>query len=414
MRAWLAIVVPLWLVLAICCAWEPVVHDSWGHLHLHAGNFDLDRWWWFVKGQYRHNNPRAGQAITVLLFSSDPWHVIVTPLVELGLVWLGTAHVLGRLPRRGDALAFLVVAGMTIASMPVIGQMLFYRPYSGNYLYPWVIDLALLLPYRLHLERARRWPVWLAVPMLVAGGLAGWGNEHTGATVIAVQLAAIAWFVRRGERPQPWMIAAVVGVAVGYYALLAAPAQDIRYNGLATHASTMELIASRGVAGNAAIFGWLALHAAAALPWLVVARGPAPRSAMPVVFLAAALLVTATLLASPKQGERLYLASTTLAAMAAASWVLPRLRTTRAQALAAGISIVVLAVASAFCLSTYAAAGPADAVRVERITHGAPGSVVRVPRLPAFSYWTIGEDLDDPVHRVVVAKDWGLRDIELE
>src|SRR5579883_1834991 len=97
---WLAIVAPLWLVLVLCCAWEPIVRDSWGHFHWHrTQDMSLDLVWEFARGNYVHNNPRFGQLLTFLVMTPGPYHAIATPLVELVMFAAATALVLGRWPR---------------------------------------------------------------------------------------------------------------------------------------------------------------------------------------------------------------------------------------------------------------------------------------------------------------------------
>src|SRR5580698_8124807 len=134
---WLAIVAPLWLVLVLCCAWEPIVRDTGGHFHEHHyRDMSLDFIYDFAKGQYVHNNPRFGQLITFLMMTPGPWHALATPIAELAMFYVITALVLGRAPRLSssdDARAFLVVTGLVAACSPAIGQMLFYAPFTGNY-----------------------------------------------------------------------------------------------------------------------------------------------------------------------------------------------------------------------------------------------------------------------------------------
>ena len=123
-------------------------------------------------GSYVHNNPRLGQVLTLLVYTPGPWHEIVTPLVELLLFYLLALHALGRKPsfaRVDDALVFATIVGMVALTAPLIGQMLFYRPFTGNYLFGFVIALLFFAPYRLHATapRDRRW--WWIPIMLVAG-----------------------------------------------------------------------------------------------------------------------------------------------------------------------------------------------------------------------------------------------------
>jgi hypothetical protein len=150
LACWLAIVIPTWIVLVLCNHWEPITHDGWGHYFWHHKfELTLDNLWDFAHGSYVHNNPRIGQVLTLLLFASNTVHVIITPLVELALFYLACALVLGRWPswrRSDDAVLFLLVLAMVATIAPVFGPMLFYLPYTGNYLYGLAISFAFLIP----------------------------------------------------------------------------------------------------------------------------------------------------------------------------------------------------------------------------------------------------------------------------
>src|SRR5207237_236000 len=111
-----------------------------------------------------------------------------------------------------------------------------------------------------------------------------------------------------------------------------APGQDVRYSGLAQQASLLGRIADRGLGGNVAIVAHCAKYVLFALPWVALAlaartRAPLarPRKIATLALAAAALAIALTLLASPKQGDRLYFAAIALACAAIASWVVPPL-----------------------------------------------------------------------------------------
>jgi hypothetical protein len=148
---WAAIVGPLWVALVLGCYWEPVVRDGWGHMRFHFWTgLSPHALWDSIRGNYLHGNPRLGQAITILQYTPGPWHAIGTPLLELAMFYLLTVLALGRRPRlrsTDDALAFATTTALVVACAPIIGQILFYRPYSGNYLFGFTVQLAWLVPY---------------------------------------------------------------------------------------------------------------------------------------------------------------------------------------------------------------------------------------------------------------------------
>ncbi len=430
---WAAVVIPVWIVLALGCYWEPVVRDSWGHVWWHDKT-DVSLYA-FAKDTYLHNNPRAGQVIAWLLFAPGPWHVIVTPLVELALFYLLATIVLGRWPslrRTDDALVVATLVGMIATTCPLIGPMLFYRPYSGNYLYGLVLNLALLVPYRLALASASPPPRhWLAPLLLVVGLLAGLSNEHTDPALVALAALATGLAWRRGVL-RPWMIAGLVGAIAGGALLYLAPGQNLRYEGLATPQSLVERITARG-ADNLDIITLLGRYLRPLLWWGALAAGcaviarRAPQRIPRITWLlaATALAITLTLLASPKQGGRLYLASVALSCAAATTLVLSQLQAVgsglhaRIQRLAPplvawGLAAFFAIRIGAILVGVYAAVGPEGHDRLAKIRSAPAGSTLT---LPAYSRprsrWFMGDDFVHEKWRRHVAEGWGLARIDL-
>ncbi len=427
--AWAAAIVPLWLVLAICVSWEPLVRDAWSNTFFHRWNdVDLEMVWRLVRDGWLGSNPRLGQTLTTLLYAPGPYHVIFTPILELGLFLLLTAISLGRRPSiqsTNDAFAFITVTAIFALCTPQFGPMLFYRPFTGNYTFGLVLNLMWLVPYRFHAAEPRAYRLWLAPLLLVLGVAAGMCNEHTGPAFIGLGALAIVWSVRRGDRIQPWMIAGLLGLIAGYVLLMVAPGHDARYGGLAKQAGMLERILDRGAVENLKIIGMLALYSAWSIPWVVLAfiarRGtpptvrfsPAQRAAL-LAIAAAGVLATLALLASPKLGARLYVHSMGLLAIALTGWVIPQLATRWAKRACALLSAAVLVYVAARCLITYRTVGAISAERLAIIERGPQGANVLVPRYPRFpSKWFLGEDFGAPSLRISTAADYGLGSIEL-
>lgn len=428
--AWLALVLPIWLVLVLCTYWEPVMRDGWGHFawhHQHGGVSLFDSVWEFAERMYLYSNPRLGQVVTMLQHTPGPWHPLVTPLVVLAMFYLLGTLVLGRWPsprRTDDALLVATIIAMVFATVPSLGPMFFYRPYSGNYLVSFAINLAWLVPYRLHAEsaRPRRW--WLVLPMLVLGVASGLCNEHTGPTFIAVGLVAVAVYWRRGERFVPWAWSGLAGMIAGASLLYLAPGQDVRYLGLATKQSTFERTVDRGVEGNAQIVGLLVLYLAPLLVWLVLGAVARARNAVPsqprsrrsgqLVLLGMAFTIVATLLASPKHGDRLYFASICLACAAAAGWVVPKLGV-RERRLAVGLAAFVIAFVSWRVVLTYHRLDREFAARMA-VLEAAPvrATVKLAPYSQQRSRYVLGDDFRHEAVRAKVAYVLDLTAIELE
>jgi hypothetical protein len=427
--AWTAAVVPLWIVLILCTHWEPVSHDSWGHVLWHRSHgFSPATVWAFAHDSYYGGNPRLGQVLTLIAFAPGPWHVVVTPLIELGLLATLTALVLGRWPslrRAEDALRYATITAMVVVGTAVIGSLLCYRPFTGNYLYGLALTLLALVPYRFHAAGAvARW--WWVPALLVVGVAAGLSNEHTGPTAIAAMVLAIVVARRRGARLEAWMLVGVVAMTAGYLALFFAPGQAQRYDGLATHAGLLQRILDRGVGDNAMVLLRLGQYASPMLAWiglaLVARRGGGdglergPRRIL-WLMVAAAVAITLTLYASPKLGERLYFASTALLAAAIGGWVVAVVEASAAtwpRRVLIGFAVVAIGFFAERMVATYAVAGPEGAARLAAVRAAAPGSTLTLPRFHApHSRWFQGEDLDGDDKRGDIAHAWGLAAIVL-
>jgi hypothetical protein len=428
---WLVLVVPLWLVCALCTHWEPVLDDGWVAVKWH---FNLDVSWstlleYQVDG-WRAGNPRLGQTLTLLLFTPGPYHAIVTPVVELTMFGLLTTLGLGRWPsvrRADDALVAATLVALVAACTPQFGPMLFYRPFTGNYLFGFVLNLLWLVPYRLHAAQPRPGRPWLGPALLALGIAAGLCNEHTGIAFLGMAAAAGYQTVRSGHRIPLWMLAGAVGLLAGYIALLLAPGQALRYNSLAQQAGVLGRIAGRGLSGNLAVFGKLAFYLAPALLWLalgIAGRRAGRGAAVPEpagsyralgVLALGGLACTATLLASPKLGGRLHFAAIALIATALAGWVCSELRGRRLAIACAVLSAGTIAYAAVRCVTTYQAVAAIGADRLHQI-HGAAWSraALTVRRYPVGKgRWFLGDDFEGASLRENLAADYGLTSIDL-
>jgi hypothetical protein len=425
--AWLALVVPMWLLFVLGTHWEPIMRDGWYHWLRHRDDaVSLGYLADFAADTYLHNNPRIGQLLTLLLYAPGPWHEIVTPLVELALFYLLTALVIGRWPswrRTDDALVMATTTAIIFLTARSFGPMLFYRPYTGNYLYGFVLNLLWLVPYRFHAEEARRRSLIWAPVMFVLGVIAGLANEHTGPAFIAAGVVALIVYWRRGERFVPWAVLGLIGAIVGLLALIYAPGQELRYNGLATQQTLLERIAERGTGANVRIVSVFVTYLKPALFWVALGiigklrkKGdgqPRSRRVAELALVAMALLVVVTLLASPKQGERLYFAAVCVASAAIAGWVVAQLGRIE-RAVAAGLAVVVIGYVGVRLISVYHTADKEFSARMAALEHGAPGSVVTVPPYSQKrSRYFLGDDFQSTTSRGIVATELGLAGIEL-
>lgn len=424
--AWIAVVVPVWFVFVLCTHWETVLRDGWSHYFWHRHNdLSLGSLWDYAKFSFYLHNPRLGQLFSLLVFTPGPYHEIITPVVELALFYLLATLALGRWPslrRSQDALLFATIIALVFMCARSLGPMLFYRPFMANYLFGLVVNLAWLVPYRLHAEEPRRRGWWLTPVMLVLGVACGLSNEHTGPAFGVAGVFALVVYWRRGERFVPWAIAGVIGLAAGGLLLLYAPGQEIRYSGLATQLSTLERIAERGARGNAQILILIVLYLLPAVPWLALGmfgrirrRGDGQSRAQMVAAIGGAglaILIVVTLLASPKQGDRLYFAPICIACAMLAGWLVAQLgRAERIVAVA--LATVVIGYASYRFLSSYHTRSKEFAARMAVIDRAPPHSVVTVPPYSEKrTRWMIADDLLVDWLRAAIAEEYGLAALE--
>jgi Family of unknown function (DUF6056) len=419
---WAALIVPLWIALILCTHWEPILRDTWGHYFEHKHiPMSLRAVWEFARDSYLHNNPRLGQTLTMLLVTPGPWHEIVTPIVEIGLFVQLTALALGRWPsirRTDDALMFAAILGLVAIAAPQLGQMLFYRPFTGNYVFGLVISLAFVLPYRFHLANPRERGWWWIPIMVISGAAAGLSNEHTAPVCVLAACACAVACWRRGTRPPAWMFAGIVAATAAGIALLVAPGQAIRYNGLGQE-GMLELVADRGVLRDLGValgfigYSWKMLVVLAAT--LAVARVRGWRLGdvrVPIALVAAACAISLALLASPKQGARLELASICLLATAIAGVIVPAFAEKRARIAAWLLCAAAIAYLIIESVATYAIVGPEGARRLAAIEQAPKGSVVTVePYSLPKSRWFLGDDFVIDSERRNVAINFGLAGI---
>ena len=420
---WLAILACMWIPLAWCCSLEPVLHDGWGPFWWHREvGLSLGSLWGFAEGSYLHNNPRLGQIFTWLMFTPGPWHAIITPVVEIGVVLLSTTLALGRWPswrRSDDAILFSAVAAMIYLVAPEIGPMFFYRPFSGNYLYGFALYLVLYLPYRFAVVRQAERGLVFAIVLGIWAVFTGLTNEHTGPASIFAIVATMWWL--RGQT-RAWMWTGLVGLVTGYAMLFFAPGQHERYNGLAEQAGPLTLILDRGVLGNLRIVGILALTSVQFLPWLAVviaarrkqvtAREPAPTA---MVFFVAGLLMTVVLLASPKQGGRLYFSTAVMWSISLAIGLRPTFALAWARNTVLAMSAAVLIFFGAHFVVTYRAVDAEFTARLALLQAAPADSALVVPAYETkHSRWVLGDDFfsQDLCNRM--AKKFHLRSLTRE
>jgi len=333
---WLSIF-GLWLLFLVQAWNTPVLLDDWYQLpYWRKHEFGLTAIWEYGHYNYFHFNPRIGDVFLLVINGPPAAHMILTPLVEVGVLLVTFAIAFARWPRPTyrDLQLLLFIQVMIWVVIPIPGIIYFYRPFATNYLWAFGITLLLFVPYRFALARGiapRR--LWLAPPMLLLGWTAGMCNEHTGpAAMVAIAIFIVVAFKRKQLRA--WMLAGGLGLYIGYPMLFFAPGQKLRYAGMATHNTPINVLKERGLDGCFEILlefvaeaqNGIILFLVFVLVYLRLFRRrgetvpPLPRTTV----IAAALMIIGagaiivTLFASPTATERLFFAPALLLVIALA------------------------------------------------------------------------------------------------
>jgi hypothetical protein len=413
-------------------AHEPFSFDAWNiAVDTGAKPITARRFLDYMQYEYAHSNPRLGQALTYLAYKVAWFAEIATPLAYLALSLAITVLGLGRWPRRGRELAMWAIAiGFGWFAFPQIGRNMFCRAYGANYVYGAAIQLWFLVYVRIRAARPGEATAVQCTELAMFGAIAGTCNEHTGPALIAF-LVGYAWWLRRAGRSHRVAIAGAIGTLLGFAAILFAPGQAERYDGLAQRTGLLERVIERGVDGNLDILGEYLGYAAPLLALIVVvliveladtdAAGPeryaARRRALRVIGLAlgAGVVIVATLGASPKLGSRFHIASLAvllagLIALLDAVVASPR-RLALFVALAAAASVY-----AGFCtVPLFDKVAVQSAIRMRALEATAPGTAfVADPwEQVGESWWFIGDDFRAADKREMVAHYFGLAHVSL-
>lgn len=234
-----------------------------------------------------------------------------------------------------------------------------------------------------------------------------------------------AWWVHGKTQQRPNLAwAGALGAVIGFAAIFLAPGQGERYDGLAQRVGLFGRVLQRGITGNLEILRDLLLAAAPLLALFVIVllvvkddgheRRVAMRRAFNFVALVivAALVMAATIFASPKLGPRFFYVSMALL-LAGFVGVVDAVLTRRGL-----VPLVVLAVAA----SGYAASrsvplhkrvSRTGEARMAALAASTPGSVFIADAFEQVddSWWFLGDDFRDAKKREMVAKYFGLRGV---
>ncbi|MBA3817524.1 MAG: hypothetical protein H0X17_01410 [Deltaproteobacteria bacterium] len=426
-------VAAFWAFLLHQATVTPVLLDDWyqltWHRHHDLGPASL---WEYFHYNYFNFNPRIGDLLLLVVNGPPVFHLVLTPIAQLGLLWVAYAVVFGRWPRPTlrDLQLLLFIQVMIWLVIPIPGIIYFYRPFATNYLWAFAITLALFVPYRLALARLDDPPRhWLVPFMLVLGWISGMCNEHTGPTQM-VAMAVFLYVAWRRSRLRPWMVAGAAGLYVGYPMLFFAPGQALRYAGMATRNTPVNLLAERGLDGTFEIIldfiGEAQLGTDLMVIGLLVYIATKQRRGEPLVALPRTVLVTAvalvlaagamivTLFASPTIGERLFFAPAVLFVGALAVLVEHLFAERVTRRVVVGLCVVIFGYHVLRMIQVLRYGKQGNDARIAILEQAAPGTTPEVPPYAMWrrSRWWWGDDFQYASLREYVANEvYDLRNI---
>jgi Family of unknown function (DUF6056) len=333
--AFLGAILGLYLLFLVQAWNTPTLLDDWYQLpYWRTHDFGVTAIWDQARYNYFNFNPRVGDVFLLIVNGPRVAHLILTPLVELGVLYVTFAIAFSRWPKPTwrDLQLLLVLQVLIWLIIPICGVMYFYRPFTTNYLWAFGITTLLFVPYRFaitHGASPRQW--WLVPPMLVLGWTAGMCNEHTGPAAM-VAIAVFIFVAWKQKQLRAWMLAGGVGLYIGYPMLFLAPGQAVRYAGMATRNTPINMLKERGLDGCFEILLEFITEAQNGIILILIAvlvyvrayrraGGKLPTVSRHHVFTMSAFVIAAgsivvTLFASPTATERLFYAPAILLACA--------------------------------------------------------------------------------------------------
>jgi hypothetical protein len=414
---------------------EPFVFDAWNIANdTGAEPASVKRFFAFWHQQYTSSNPRIGQPMAYLAYKIVGVAELGTPLAFFGILIAGFGFGTGRLPKLSnnrDLATLAIGIGCMWFVAPNFPAYLFCRAYATNYMWLAAIQLWFLIPLRL--MDARK-PTTVSPGKLVAyfllGVVAGMGNEHVGPTMIALVIGYGAWIWRKHRTRPPLLWVGAAGLVVGYALIFFAPGQGSRYTGFTERTTITQQILSRGLRGNAEIFGDLVTAAGPLLALIVCVIGigiagerhadtelsairDRQRRAMVMLLIAviAASLITATVFASPLLGPRFYFHAMLIVLAGTLGVIVAFLGRARSFAPFVIVAVLTSGFAAARTMPMFRRLAAASQDRLAQLAAtpvGSDGTATAWEQVNE-GWWFLGDDLRDDKKQDLVARYFGLR-----
>ncbi|GMO44483.1 MAG: hypothetical protein Pg6C_06340 [Treponemataceae bacterium] len=162
------------------------------------------------------------------LLIGKPFFNLANTLVYCAFVLLTYFHITGTL-RKFKPAVFFIINVFYWFLVPAWGQNFLWLVGSCNYLWTTTSILFFLAPFRKRQDKkAYRLNVPLSALFFIAGVLAGWSNENSGAAVLFLLIAYFAMKIINKEKVILFEITGTIGFLTGFALLVAAPGNYVR------------------------------------------------------------------------------------------------------------------------------------------------------------------------------------------
>jgi len=210
----------------------PIYLDDWSYSRMMDGS-EIGNILDIVRNQYNHYFTWGGRSIVhtfaqILLYLGRPWSDILNTSAYIAFIWI--IYRLVTLRGRRNALYIPIIHCFIWFLTPSLGECIFWKTGSANYLWGTLIIISFLYIYCAYYLNENRHKKYFSAITLLGGLQAGWTNENMAIALIFF-LVAIMICLRIEKRIIPkWMIFGLIGTLIGTAFMLAAPGNFIRYS----------------------------------------------------------------------------------------------------------------------------------------------------------------------------------------
>lgn len=238
MRTKTYVYLALWTAFIAACAYMmPYFSNDYRYMLVQGSDLPVESLKDIAVSQWAHYFEWGGRTVAhviaqLLLYFGKPTSAVLngacyaTAMVAMIALARGTSFI--KAVRTLEFMPLFIVSMALWLCLRIFGEVVFMPVSSSNYLYTTTIILLFLLPYaQSFLNSDQERGGIFAVLYMIAGVLAGWTNENTGAAALACTFLALLVFFKE-HRLRLWQLAGAVGLFVGYLLLMLSPGNNAR------------------------------------------------------------------------------------------------------------------------------------------------------------------------------------------